>query len=190
MYKNFDASKLNLDGFVMTTLDPDRFDDVFHYYLRNRDWFAISFPDLRDDFYNPETFLKAMYKEFTMELTRKHYRLYIFDEADTEFKHILGDISFGNILRYPFDSCTVGYKIDEAVARRGIMKKCLASASNFALEEFKLHKLSAYVIPENEPSVKLLESLDWIFEGIDMEYAYLGGEWRDHYKYSLLSLDF
>ena len=49
------------------------------------------------------------------------------------------------------------------------------------------HRLNAYVVPGNLPSIRLIERLSFSYEGIAREYAKIQGVWQDHLQYSLIN---
>ena len=53
-------------------------------------------------------------------------------------------------------------------------------------DELNLHRIQAFVLPDNEPSIRLLESHGFKREGIARSNLFLQGEWRDHAQYSLI----
>ena len=53
-------------------------------------------------------------------------------------------------------------------------------------DELNLHRITAYVLPDNAPSIRLLESRGFVLEGTARSYLLLHGYWRDHLQYSLV----
>jgi len=52
------------------------------------------------------------------------------------------------------------------------------------LDEAKFHRIEAYVMKENTASIRLLENLDFQYEGTCRQYARIRGRWEDHLLYS------
>ena len=53
-------------------------------------------------------------------------------------------------------------------------------------DDLKLHRIEAFVMPENNPSIKLLESLYFQKEGLLQKNAKIQGHWEDHILYGLV----
>jgi ribosomal-protein-alanine N-acetyltransferase len=53
--------------------------------------------------------------------------------------------------------------------------------------ELKLHRLEANIQPENARSIALVRALGFQREGFSPRYLKVGGKWRDHERWALLS---
>ena len=103
---------------------------------------------------------------------------------------IAGQVSLGNIARWPFLSCTVGYWIGAAYVRRGLMREALILALREAFGAMGLHRVEANIVPENEASKALVKSMGFRFEGLAERYLHINGQWRDHERWSLTAEEF
>ncbi|NJN25939.1 MAG: GNAT family N-acetyltransferase [Cyclobacteriaceae bacterium] len=56
-------------------------------------------------------------------------------------------------------------------------------------EHFKLHKIEAGVATENEKSVRVLEKLSMLREGVRRKILPIRGEWKDSYHYGIVEDD-
>jgi len=59
----------------------------------------------------------------------------------------------------------------------------------FCFQDLGLHRLQAFVHPDNEPSLKLIEKLGFRREGLLRDNLRVSDEWRDDLLYALLSTD-
>lgn len=76
----------------------------------------------------------------------------------------------------------VGYLIDASCRRRGYAKEALEGICQYAREKLRLRELVAHVHPDNLPSQRLLEKLNFVKE----ERGPFGGENEgDHWHLSL-----
>ena len=80
-------------------------------------------------------------------------------------------------------SCIIGYKIDEQFAGQGLGRKMVAMALKAIVADYGMHRVEAYIHPDNLHSIKLCESLGFISEGTAHAYAMIGGQWLDHLRY-------
>ena len=62
-----------------------------------------------------------------------------------------------------------------------------ASAPSLPLIELRMHKVTAVVHPGNVPSMKLLNRLGFVQEGLLHDYLILHGKWCNHYIYGLVN---
>ena len=69
------------------------------------------------------------------------------------------------------------------------MHEALELGNEVMFREMSLHRIEAIVMPDNTPSMKLLESLGFEQEGLMREKIYLNGCWQDHYLYAKINHD-
>lgn len=69
------------------------------------------------------------------------------------------------------------------------MTEALQLASRYAFTEVGLHRLEANIQPPNRASIALVRRSGFRKEGYSPQYLRIGGEWRDHERWALLSSD-
>ena len=72
---------------------------------------------------------------------------------------------------------------------RGLMSEAVSLAVSYAFRELGLHRLEANIQPGNTPSRALAGRLGFRQEGFSPRYLKIGGEWRDHERWAILSED-
>ena len=82
-----------------------------------------------------------------------------------------------------------GYWIGAPYARQGYMREGLGLALGHAFKTLRLHRLEANIQPANTASKRLVESLGFRLEGFSPRYLKIGGRWRDHERWAILSED-
>lgn len=92
----------------------------------------------------------------------------------------VGVITLMNVERGASQSATVGYWLAQPYVGLGIARAALSEVVDFCFLELALHRLDVYVRPENAASLKLVESLPFLPEGVRRNYLYVDGNWRDH----------
>ena len=50
-----------------------------------------------------------------------------------------------------------------------------------------MHRVEAMVMPDNNPSISLLERLNFNKEGHLKDFAQINGKWEDHYLYTYIN---
>ena len=74
-------------------------------------------------------------------------------------------------------------------AGKGRMTRAVAAAVEFAFARLRLHRIEAACIPENAPSIALLERNGFRREGFARVFLCINGDWRDRYLFGLLESD-
>jgi len=100
---------------------------------------------------------------------------------------LCGEINISSIQRGPFQSCYVGYWIDERCAGNGYTPEALAVVLQYAFEEIGLHRVQVAIIPRNASSRRVVEKLSLRDEGIAKRYLEINGEWEDHIRFAITS---
>ena len=71
-------------------------------------------------------------------------------------------------------------------AGKGRMTRAVAASSTSASAMLRLHRIEAACIPDNAPSIALLERNGFRREGFARAYLKINGAWRDHLLFALL----
>ena len=96
-----------------------------------------------------------------------------------------GEMNLSALQRGPFQSCYVGYWIDEAVAGNGYTPEALVVAARFAFEDLRLHRLQVSIVPRNSSSLRVVEKLGLRCEGLAERYVEINGVWEDHLRFAI-----
>ncbi len=96
-----------------------------------------------------------------------------------------GEMNLSSIQRGPFQSCYVGYWIDEAVAGNSYASEALVVAARFAFEELRLHRLQVAIVPRNSASLRVVGKLGLRYEGLAERYVEINGVWEDHHRFAI-----
>lgn len=83
-------------------------------------------------------------------------------------------------------SADIGYFIHPAHHRRGIATEAVGALLGYCFGPLGLHRLAAFIDPENVASCRLVERFGFRREGRLRETIFLGGAWRDDCVYGLL----
>ena len=93
---------------------------------------------------------------------------------------IIGRVSYFNVALGGMMSCSIGYHLDKDHLSMGYMTEAITEADAFLFDEMKFHRIEAFILPENERSLKLIKKLGYRYEGTRISYMHINGEWRDH----------
>ncbi len=100
---------------------------------------------------------------------------------------LLGGVNLSQISRGLFQSSYLDYWIGEPHARQGYMHEGLGLALDHAFGPLGLHRLEANIQPANAASKAVVRSLGFRLEGFSPKYLKIGGQWRDHERWAILS---
>lgn len=102
---------------------------------------------------------------------------------------IVGQMHLTQIVWGSFRSGQAGYWVARDHAGRGIAPTALAALVDHAFLVLGLHRVAAYVQPENLASLKVLNKLGFCDEGMRRRVLYVDGAWRDHRSFALTAED-
>jgi [ribosomal protein S5]-alanine N-acetyltransferase len=111
------------------------------------------------------------------------YAFLIFDQTSDE---LVGGITLGGVRRGVSQSGTLGYWMGAPHAGKGRMTRAVAAAVEFAFLKLRLHRVEAACIPDNAPSIAVLERNRFQREGYARGYLKIDGAWRDHILFALV----
>jgi ribosomal-protein-alanine N-acetyltransferase len=98
---------------------------------------------------------------------------------------IVGRVALTSIARGPWQSAQLGYWIDATNGGRGLMSEGVELALAFAFQHLRLHRVQAAVMPNNQPSRRVLAKRGFREEGYAERYLRIGSTWEDHVIYGL-----
>lgn len=98
---------------------------------------------------------------------------------------LVGEINISSIQRGPFQSCYVGYWVDERAAGQSFTPEACVVVMRFAFEELGLHRVQVAIIPRNAPSRRVMAKLGIREEGVATRYLEINGVWEDHVRHAI-----
>jgi ribosomal-protein-alanine N-acetyltransferase len=102
---------------------------------------------------------------------------------------IVGFLNLSEIVRGSFQSTYLGYGAVAAFAGRGYMTDALRLLLEEAFGRLRLHRVEANIQPGNAASISLVRRGGFRLEGMSPRYLKIGGRWRDHERWAILSED-
>jgi len=100
---------------------------------------------------------------------------------------LVGVVNLTNVILGSFRSGYLGYYAFAGQERQGLMREGLQAVVRHAFRRLKLHRLEANIQPDNTPSLALVRSCGFSKEGFSPRYLKIGGRWRDHERWAILS---
>lgn len=107
--------------------------------------------------------------------------------ADKETDKMIGVIGVMN-LNHLHNRCEISYDLDQNYWKKGIMTNAVKAVCDFAIENFKIHRIEAVILKENIASDKLLTKCGFTLEGRIRDYKYFKGKYYDIQLYSKINV--
>src|SRR5690349_19006676 len=121
--KAMTASDLALysDRLALKTLDSSFAPQVLDFFIRNQAFLKEWSPSVGDDFYTLAFQRQRLQADLALIDEGRMLRLWLFKKEDERFERAIGSVTFNNIVRGAFQSCHLGYQIDEQEINKGLM---------------------------------------------------------------------
>jgi [ribosomal protein S5]-alanine N-acetyltransferase len=84
---------------------------------------------------------------------------------------------------------TIGYIIDPAHHRKGIATEAVSAMLDFCFGELGIHRVQAFIHPDNAASRRLVEKLGFRYEGLLRDNVRVSDAWRNDMLFALLETD-
>ncbi len=98
-----------------------------------------------------------------------------------------GEVTLSSIQRGPFQSASIGYWIDEALAGNGFTPEAVVVTLRFAFERSRCTGWRSRSSPATPPAVGWSRSSVSAQEGIAERFLEIDGVWEDHVRYAITS---
>ena len=177
--------KLESKRLILKTLNEKHAKIVLDYLSRNEKFFKPWGSEYPEGFFTAAFQKKSLRAIEQQERAGAQYRFFIFKKENEN--RIIGNISFSEVIKANFLCSFLGYKIDEHENNKGYATEAIARCVRYAFSELKLHRIEANIIPKNLASIRVVEKLGFVNEGLSKKYLKIDGEWQDHYHFALLN---
>jgi ribosomal-protein-alanine N-acetyltransferase len=184
---NIEHLELPTKRLCLKVIGPDFARQSLDYYTRNRTFLSEWNPIPAAEFYTLAYHQERLRIELAQMQGGRLARFWLFKREDAAFSTAIGNLALNNIVRGAFQSCHLGYQMDEREANQGFMTEALLRAIAFAFDELQLHRIEANVMPRNLRSRRVLAKLGFVEEGLARQYLKINGVWEDHIHYVMLN---
>ena len=159
------------------------------FHDRNRAHLAPWDPPTSEDFFNVATQVQRLREAAAAFAAGTGYRYLLQPIGDTT--RVIGSIHFSSIVRGAFQSCALGYALDQTLEGQALMTEALRTAiAEMFSKRVNLHRIQAAFRPENWRSAEVLKRLGFQDEGVAPDYLFIDGLWRVHRITALLNKGF
>lgn len=159
---------------------------VAAYFKKNREFHKKFAQTHTDDYFTVSMQKKYLAYDYNCFLEGSLVPLWI---CLKETGEIIGRVSFFNFAFGGMMSCACGYHLDKDQTGKGYMTEALKGAMAFVFDEYKMHRIEAFILPENEPSLNLVKRAGFHYEGQRFSYMHINGRYRDHEAFYILEED-
>lgn len=163
---------------IIRVLDETYYEKVHDYLIRNREFFEKFESKKAEDYFAFDRLALLLKKDLKNLKSGNVIRLWIFKKDYPD--RIVGQITFSNIVTYAFLSCHVYFKSDKDEINNGLITEALKRCMDIIHKEYDIHRIEAYVLPDNAAALRVLDKLGFINECIAHKYLRLNGIWQDH----------
>ena len=177
---------LDTDNLRLAVLRKSEAPRVTEYLVNNRDFHKQYSQTHTDEYFTVSTQKKYLAYDCNSFLDGTLVPLWITQKGDNK---IIGRVSFFNFAYGGMMSCACGYHLDKDHTGKGYMTEALRSAMAFVFDEYKIHRIEAFIVPDNTPSLNLVRRLGFHHEGIRFSYMHINGKYRDHEAFYMLEDD-
>lgn len=173
------------DRLLLKVLNKDSAEMVLSFYTENKPLFEPWEPKRDHNFYTLSYQKASLTAEYNLISEGKLIRYWIFKKGNPE--EILGSVCFQNFLHEPYNSCRIGYKLSHKYQHLGYAQESIERCIKIIFEEHHMHRIEAFIMEDNAPSLRLIERLSFQYEGLSFSFAKIDGIWADHKRYSLIN---
>ncbi|MCI0184946.1 GNAT family N-acetyltransferase [Sulfoacidibacillus ferrooxidans] len=174
--------RLNSERVYIRRMENEDLEALLDLRLRNRHFFKPFQPITLDSHYTVEGQQEILEKIYHDWNSGSGYGFGIFLTNDDR---LIGRVNLSNVARGAWESCTLGYFIDENCNGQGFASEAVHLAIGFAFGPAELHRVQAAVMPRNAGSTRVLEKVGFRYEGFSEFYLKINGVWEDHNLYSI-----
>ncbi|MBU5593459.1 GNAT family N-acetyltransferase [Clostridium sp. MSJ-4] len=177
-YRNQDSRNIFIlkgNKVTLKLLTPENYKEVLQYNLRNKEHLK-KFEPLRDEnFYTEEVQRNILMESYKQYLNGATLVLGIYKENE-----FVGKIQLSNIVQGIFKNAFLGYSIDKDFEGKGFMKEAVKMVIDYAFTDMELHRIEASTLVDNKRSQGVLKACGFEELGLNKDYLYINGSWRDH----------
>ena len=156
---------------------------INEYLIRNREDFSKWDLKLNDSYFTMDYQIKAVQAEQRIFMQGTGARYYMFLKNDSN--KVIGNISFSLTENREAHSCIIGDKTDLSVRGKGFAHEAASFLIPIFSKEHGIKHMRAEILPENRPSLALIEKLGFSFETVVRRAHEFNGQDRDILLYVL-----
>ncbi len=174
--------RLDSTRIYIRRLEMDDLHPLLDLRVRNREFFQPYEPHTPDSHYTLEGHKEILEKVQRSWENDTGYGFGIYLSSNNQ---LIGRVNVSNIVRGAWESCTMGYFLDETCNGQGYTTEAVKLAIKFAFGPADLHRVQAAAMPRNKGSIRVLEKVGFRYDGFSEYYLKINGMWEHHNLYSI-----
>ena len=170
--------EIETDRLILKKITPEVYDFVFANYSEPEIMAFFNFTKKEDFEKDREKFEKGL---------STHNRSFVyFQLIDKDSKKMIGWCGY-HTWYLDHDRAEIFYVFkDDKFSGKGLMTEAMKVVINYGFNEMNLHRIEAFVSPENLPSLNLIQKVNFTKEGHLREHYLNNGKAEDSLVFSLL----
>lgn len=166
----------------LVVLEPPDYALLRTYYRENKDHLAPWEPARDESYYNAASMRDLVAERYRQYEGKAALHLCAIDDG-----RMVAECNFTNIVRGPFQACTLGFSVAKAREGEGLMTRVVERGVEIMFSEYGLHRIEANYMPRNVRSPRVLERCGFVREGFARAYLKIAGQWEDHVLTALVN---
>lgn len=170
------------DRLILKIVDESAVEEVLQFLNAGAQIFEEYESKKPADFYTKSTQRKLLRSDYTLALQKGGVRFWVYRKSNPS--EVIGTVSFSFFKGSPFKSIMIGYKLLPQYWHQGYATEAIGMCLEIVPAVMDVHRIEAFVLPENHASQAVLERLDFRLEGTAYACLEVKGVRRDHLQYS------
>lgn len=179
------AIRLESERLILKSFEKADAKSYFDLLMRNYDFFKPWSPEYGTGYKDYELHIPVVERDEKNTETGTGIKFGMYKSEDTSV--MIGTCAVSSIVRGPFLSCFLGYRVDENENGKGYATEAINTVVKYVFDELKLHRIEANIMPRNNASIKTIEKCGFTCEGESKKYLQINGVWEDHLHYVILN---
>ncbi|MFX0210282.1 MAG: GNAT family N-acetyltransferase [Candidatus Hodarchaeota archaeon] len=179
MIQNREFPQLETERLILREMTPDDVEFYFRHFTNDKIIEGSCFPGPKSLETAREELERYCIKPFK-EQTGIRWGI-----ARKGIDALIGTCGFYNWNKAAYRA-EIGYDLDPAFWRQGLITEALLIVFKFGFENMKLNRIQAIIDSESTRSIQLAQRLGFKKEGVLRQNSYFNGRFRDEFCFSLL----
>lgn len=177
-----EVEELTTSRLKLRKLTPEVFDYIYRDLSKKQ---QIEFLGL-----NSEAELEAEKNKYTEGLSTYNKKFLYFQLLEQKSRKIIGWCGY-HIWYLDHKRAEIGYGLFEAdCKRKGLMSEAIVPIIEYGFKQMKLNRIEAFIDPTNQASIKLINKLNFVKEGLLREHYCENNKIEGSIVYSLLRKEY
>ncbi|MGV3522829.1 MAG: GNAT family N-acetyltransferase [Candidatus Sericytochromatia bacterium] len=158
---------------------PELAPRVSTYFYSQRAYLTPWNPSMRPVFFSEAHQREKLRQERKQMHAHDLLKFWLVSQTAPESAFI-GHVAFSNLVFGAFQSCFLGYSIAAEHRGRGYAAEAIAAGLELVFGTLQMHRVEANIMPRNTASVRVVQKLGFVCEGLSPKYLKINGVWEDH----------